>query len=258
MQLHFEKSGSGEPLVMLHGIFGSLANLGAIARLLEQHFTVIRADLRNHGQSPHAESMTYTDMANDVAALLDSLHLDSAHLFGHSMGGKVVMELALSQSPRARKLIVGDIAPVAYPPHHDAILEGLCALPLNELQSRTEADKQLTHYVGELPVRQYLLKNLVRDSDGKFRWRMNLDAIVKNYDAVRTEVGIGKVFAGDTLFIKGGNSNYISARTLPTIQQKFPNANIETIADAGHWVHAEQPQRFAQLMIDFIKNDGDE
>lgn len=252
MQLHYEKSGSGAPLIMLHGIFGSLANLGAISRILEQRFTVIRADLRNHGQSPHSDSMTYADMANDVAALLDLLQLDNAHLFGHSMGGKVVMELALSQPQRVRKLIVGDIAPVAYPPHHDALLAGLCAIELEQLQSRTDADRQLSHYVSELPVRQYLLKNLVRDNNGKFRWRLNLSAIVKNYDAAREEVGVGKVFNGDVLFIRGENSNYISERTHAAIRQKFPRSHIETIADTSHWVHAENPQRFAQLMIDFL------
>ena len=248
-----EQHTSGPALIMAHGIFGSHENLGAIARLLVKRFTLYRVDLRNHGRSPHADSMSYAEMAADIAELMDDEGLTTAAVLGHSLGGKVMMELATSHPQRVSHLVVGDIAPVTYPNHHDPILEGLQSIQLDSLRSRGDADQQLQTFVSEPGTRQFLLKNLVRDDDGKFHWRLNLPAIVNNYPLVRQAVGDGRQYLGPTLFIRGELSKYIQQRNHADIFQQFPQAKIETIPGTSHWLHAENPQRFAELVIDFIK-----
>ncbi len=256
MKLFFKKEvcekQSAPSLIMAHGIFGSHENLGAIARLLLQHFNLYRVDLRNHGRSPHADSMSFTEMAADIAELMDDQGLDNSAVLGHSLGGKVMMELATAQPEKVSHLIVGDIAPVTYPNHHDPILEGLQSVQIDSLQSRGEADTQLKNFVAEAGTRQFLLKNLVRDDDGKFQWRINLPAIVENYPEVRKAIGEGRQFHGPTLFIRGELSKYIQERNHADIFQQFPNAKIETISGASHWLHAENPQRFTELVVEFL------
>jgi esterase len=253
MKLFCEKQGAGPALVMAHGIFGSHENLGAIARLLVDHFTLYRVDLRNHGRSPHSETMTYADMAADIVELMDDHKLGNAAVLGHSLGGKVMMELATTKPERVNHLIVGDIAPVQYPSHHDPILQGLQAINLTSLNSRTEADEQLAKFVDTPMTRQFLLKNLQRNDQGEYFWRLNLPVIAQSYDAMRQAVGEGKMFPGPTLFIRGELSKYIQDRNIEAIQQKFPLAKIATIARASHWLHAEQPQQFFELVKNFIE-----
>lgn len=254
MQLHFEKSGQGAPLVMMHGLFGSLENLGAVSRLLEEHFTLYRVDLRNHGRSPHADSMSFDEMADDLLQFMDAQGLEKAHVFGHSLGGKVAMAAACKQPERIDRLIVADIAPVSYPPHHNVILDGLAALDLDGIGSRRDADEQLAAYVDELGVRQFLLRNLERDSDGSFRWRLNVPVILKDYDNLRQSVCDGSSFSGPTLFLRGGSSNYITERNHDELFRKFPTARLVTIDDAGHWLHAEKPQAVAEAVINFLSS----
>ncbi|MEX1033212.1 MAG: alpha/beta fold hydrolase [Cellvibrionaceae bacterium] len=252
MQLHFDKSGSGQPLVMMHGMFGSLENLGAVARILKQHFTVYGLDLRNHGRSPHADHMSFSDMADDLLSFLDAHNLNDVFLFGHSLGGKVAMEFACAHPARVRKLVVADIAPMTYPAHHNAILEGLASVDLEQVKLRKDADQQLSHYVDELPVRQFILKSLERSDDGSYRWRLNVSAIVNNYDDLRRAVCNGRDFEGPTLFLRGEKSKYIAERNRAEIMEKFPRGKIVTVKDAGHWLHAEQPQAVADSVIEFI------
>jgi len=254
MKLFCEKQGNerGPALIMAHGIFGSFENLGAIARLLVDDFLLYRVDLRNHGRSPHAESMSYADMATDILELMDDNGLQNAAVLGHSLGGKVMMELACCHPDRVSHLIVGDIAPVQYPSHHDPILQGLQSLNLDAVKSRNEAEELLKPYVEHLLTRQFLLKNLQRDDNGKFYWRLNLPAIADQYPQLRLKVGEGKVFNGPTLFIRGELSKYIQERNFDAIYQQFPNAKIETLTNAGHWLHAEKPQQFASLVKQFI------
>lgn len=254
MQLHFEKSGQGEPLVMMHGLFGSLENLGTVSRLLEEHFTLYRLDLRNHGRSPHSDSMSFDEMAADLVEFMDGQGLSKAHVFGHSLGGKVAMAAACKVPQRINGLIVADIAPTAYPPHHNAILEGLRSIDVDNISSRREADEQLAVYVEELGVRQFLLRSLERDGDGHFRWRLNVPVILKDYDNMSQAVGEGCVFSGPTLFIRGGRSNYITDRHHSELYQKFPKAEIVTVDEAGHWVHAENPKAVADAIINFLHN----
>lgn len=255
MHLHFEKSGQGAPLVMMHGLFGSLENLGAVSRLLEQHFTLYRLDLRNHGRSPHAESMSFDDMAGDLLEFMEGQGLSKAHVFGHSLGGKVAMAAACKEPQRIDRLVVADIAPVSYPPHHNVILDGLRAIDVDNISSRREADEQLAVYVNELGVRQFLLKSLERDSDGHFRWRINVPVILKDYDELRQAVCDGCSFSGPTLFVRGGRSNYITEQHHSELYQKFPKARLVTIEETGHWLHAEKPQDVAQAINDFLHNN---
>lgn len=255
MRLHFEKSGQGDPLVMMHGLFGSLENLGAISRLLEPHFTLYRLDLRNHGRSPHADSMSFDDMADDLIRFLQEQNLDRVNVLGHSLGGKVAMTAACRAPERITKLIVADIAPVTYPSHHNAILEGLRQINVDSISSRRQADEQLAAFVDELGVRQFILKSLERDQEGNFRWRLNVPVILKDYDDMRQSVCDNSRFDGPTLFLKGGRSNYITDQHHAEIHAKFPQAQIVTIDEVGHWLHAEKPQAVAEAVIHFIHNN---
>lgn len=253
MQLHFEKSGQGQPLVMMHGLFGSLENLGAISRILEQHFTLYRLDLRNHGQSPHADSMSFAEMAADALEFLDGQSLQTPFVFGHSLGGKVGMELACSHPERVGKLIVADIAPVTYPAHHNAILDGLASVELNQLRSRKEADQQLARFVEEAPIRQFILKSLQRDDEGHYDWRMNVPALINCYDDLRVAVCDQGCYPGPTLFLRGEKSNYIAERNEAEISAKFPSSSITTVKGASHWLHAERPQVVADAVLKFLR-----
>jgi pimeloyl-ACP methyl ester carboxylesterase len=253
MKLNFKKSGTGPspPLVILHGLFGSLDNWFSIAKELVDHYTLYLVDQRNHGDSPHASEWNYGVMVEDLRELLDAEGLDSVYLMGHSMGGKTVMNFAVTYPERVRKLIVADIAPRFYPIHHQTILEGLNSLNLKEIKSRKEADDQLDQYIPELGVRQFLLKSLTRDSEG-FAWKINLKVITEKIENVGEALADGTVFEGPTLFLAGANSNYIQEKDISDLEAHFPNYELEFIPNAGHWLHAEQPQAVVAEMSKFL------
>ena len=251
MHLNFKKSGSGPPLVILHGLFGSLDNWFSIAKELVDHFTLYLVDQRNHGDSPHSTEWNYGVMVEDLRELLDAEGLDSVFLMGHSMGGKTVMNFAVRYPERVRKLIVGDIAPRHYPIHHQEILEGLNALDLSQLQSRKEADDLLAPYMPELGIRQFLLKSLGRDANG-FAWKVNLSVITQHIEEVGKALDEGTVFEGPTLFLGGANSSYIQEKDLSDMKRHFPNCTWISIPNAGHWLHAEQPQAVVAEMRKFL------
>jgi esterase len=249
--LHSQVGGEGTyPVILLHGMFGSASNLMSIGRALEPDFRVYRFDLRNQGKSPHRDSMTIASMADDVSRTMDELGIESAHLLGHSLGGKVAMELAARCPERVSRLVVADIAPVSYGRGHDAILDGLLSMDLRALQSRQQADDWLATAVPEVPVRQFLLKNLMRDGD-HWAWRMNLQTIADCYDEMRAAPN-STPYAGPTLFVRGGNSSYIRDDNRVGIMRQFPDARIETIANAGHWLHAEYPAIFNEIVRGFL------
>uniref|UniRef100_UPI004047DF6E alpha/beta fold hydrolase n=3 Tax=Algoriphagus sp. TaxID=1872435 RepID=UPI004047DF6E len=251
MQLNFKKSGSGPPLVILHGLFGSLDNWFSIAKELVEHYTLYLVDQRNHGDSPHSTEWNYGVMVEDLLELLDAEGLDSVYLMGHSMGGKTVMNFAVQYPERVSKLIVGDIAPRYYPIHHQVILEGLNALDLSQLQSRKEADDLLAPYIPELGIRQFLLKSLGRDTNG-FAWKINLSVITQHIEEVGKALDEETVFEGPTLFLGGTNSSYIQEKDLPDMKRHFPNCTWISIPNAGHWLHAEQPQAVVAEMRKFL------
>lgn len=255
MQLNFQTQGEGPPLIIMHGLFGSLGNWAGIARQLAAEFHVICVDLRNHGKSPHDPLMTYDIMARDIVKLLDQLGYDQAHILGHSMGGKVAMQLALNHADYVKKLIVVDIAPVRYPRQHDNVFEGLRSIDLAALKSRNDADEQLAAHIPEASVRAFLLTNLYRKEQNSFDWRMNLEGLYQAYDDIAAAPH-GEPFNGPTLFIKGGNSDYLLGEYRSTILSHFPNAGYQIMRNTGHWPHAEQPTEFTGIVRRFLLSES--
>jgi esterase len=246
------------PVILMHGMFGSLSNLGPIGRHLTEHgYRVIAVDMRNHGLSPHEDNMSYADMAADIVELMDSLKIERAHLLGHSMGGKVGMQIAMNYPQRVAKLIVADIAPVTYAAdRHNAILDGLQALANTELASRKQADEILADYEPEAGIRAFLLKNLYRYKEAEghahFGLRLNLASVLANYFDVLTLAPSGEYFDGAVLFLKGANSAYIQDKHRQMIEELFPRSQLKIIDGAGHWLHAEQAAAFNQHCLDFL------
>ncbi|WP_372965068.1 alpha/beta fold hydrolase [Marinobacter sp.] len=260
VELNHRISGQGEPLILLHGLFGSLENLGGIARRLEDSWQIHALDQRNHGSSPHTSEMNYPAMAADVVAYMDSKGIDKASVLGHSMGGKVAMQVALSYPERVQSIIVADIAPVTYPPRHDAILEGMKKLDLHGVASRNAADARLAEYVEIVGVRQFLLKNLERIPEGErtqddlmFRWRLNLPVIDAAYRNLAAAPEGSGPYEGKVLFIKGADSAYIQDKHQNTIRTLFPGAELKVIEGTGHWLHAEKADTFAALCRRFLE-----
>ena len=252
MELNFRKLGSGKPLVILHGLFGSLDNWFSIARELEKHYTLYLVDQRNHGDSPHSDQWNYQVMVEDLKELLDDEGLEKIYLMGHSMGGKTAMFFASAYPERVEKLIVADIAPRYYPIHHQTILEGLNSIDLKGTKSRKEADDQLAEYIQELGIRQFLLKSLGRNTEG-FVWKINLPVITKNIEEVGKALPEDAKYDGPTLFLGGSNSNYIKQSDLPDLEKHFPNYELEFVANAGHWLHAERPEAVIEEVREFLK-----
>lgn len=245
---------SGPALIILHGLFGSLENWSSQARELSSQFRVFALDLRNHGRSPHRAEMGYTQMAADVLGTMDELKLDRAHIIGHSMGGKTAMQFALDHPERIKKLLVVDIAPREYPPHHNEIFDALENIDLQTIASRKAADSQLTEAVPEEAVRSFLLKNLQRIEHG-FSWKMNLRVLRSDYGSIAAAVQSDAPFTGEVLFIKGSESDYITATDKPDIALLFPNARGKTIQGAGHWPHVEKADIFTKIARDFLRGD---
>jgi len=255
MQLHFRELGQGAPLVILHGLFGTSDNWQTLAKRWAETRRVILVDLRNHGRSPHAAEHSYELMSQDVLELFDQLGLtDDVTLLGHSMGGKVAMRFALDHPARLARLVVLDIAPrLSDMSHQDDILAGLNAVDLRTIQTRQEADEALARHIPQVGVRQFLLKNLYRQDDNSFAWRQNLAALTTQMPAIGAEITGAQPFLKPALFVRGGKSDYVSTEDkLYAIPALFPNSQVETVVDAGHWLHAEKPEEIYQLVEAFI------
>lgn len=253
MELFFQELGSGKPLFILHGLFGSGDNWMSIARRLSEQYRVILPDLRNHGRSPHSAAWSYELMCADVYQLIERLGLESCTVMGHSMGGKVAMWLACRYPDRIRALLVADMSVRAYPVHHDRIVEGLQAIPVDQIKNRREADQVLADYIPELAIRQFLLKNLSRTPDGRYQWQMNLPVIAAQLHKVVEALPDDFQSTIPALFIRGLRSNYVRDTDIPLIRRHFPHAQIADIAEAGHWLHAEQPEAFIAHVETFLK-----
>lgn len=251
MHLNFKTFGEGEPFVILHGLFGMLDNWQSFAKKLSSHFKVYIVDLRNHGKSLHSEEFSYELMAQDLNLFFEEQEIEDAIILGHSMGGKAAMRLALDYPQLIEKLIVLDIAPKQYMPGHLEIFEALFSLDVETLDSRKDASDALEDQIPEFGVRQFILKNLTRNKDKSFRWKMNLSAIYEHYDKIIEELEEG-IFHGECLFVKGGNSNYVIDGDEELIYSFFPNAEIEEVANAGHWVHAEKPDELLALILRYL------
>jgi esterase len=251
MKLFSRVLGQGEPIIVLHGLFGSSDNWLTQAKLLADHYKVYSLDLRNHGQSPHSEDFDYPSMVKDLDEFIDTNALQGPVIVGHSMGGKAAMNFALAQPNKLSKLIVVDIAPKAYNLEHYTIAEGLKAIPVDKVASRNEADEILARHVPDADVRQFLLKNLQRKSEGGFSWKINLPVITDTLANIGLDLQFPGSFNKPTLFIRGSKSKYITDTDWERITEVFPKAELETM-DTGHWVQAEKPQEFADTVIRWL------
>ena len=249
--LNFQQSGSGKDIILIHGLFGRLENLGMVAKALAENYRVTSVDVRNHGDSFHDAVMNYPAMAQDIVVLMRHFDIKSAIILGHSMGGKIAMELALTSPELVEKLIVADIAPVEYPPHHNKIIAGLKSLDFSTITQRKDADIQLAKYVEELSVRQFLLSNL-RSENGQLSFRCNVENIANNYPEIMKTYQGNNSYQGPTLFIKGANSNYILPEHRDEIVRLFPQSRARVIQGAGHWLHAEKTMAFNRSVEGFL------
>ncbi len=252
MKLNFKTFGEGQPLFILHGLFGSLDNWQTLGKQLAENHKVYLIDLRNHGKSPHSQDFSYQDMAQDIAELIQDEQLDKVSIIGHSMGGKTTMTFAVEYPHYLDKLIVVDIAPKRYAPHHDEIIKALYSLNLTSISSRREADEEMKKVISNDGTRLFLLKNLNREKKGGYSWKMNLDMLTENIEKVIDVTEIPFPIPLQALFIRGGNSGYILDSDFERIESLFPNSEIATINNAGHWVHAEKPQELMSLITDFL------
>lgn len=252
MQLHFREYGQGQPLIVLHGLFGSLDNWHPLSQKFAEQFRVLALDLRNHGQSPHSDEMNYSLMASDVNEFMESQSLASAMVLGHSMGGKTAMQFALSYPAKTEALIVADMAPRAYPPAHEEIFRALLALDLKSFQTRQEIETALEWEIPQLSLRRFLLKNLTRDDAGAFRWKINLAGAHRNYPRLNEPLAGQAPFDGPALFVRGGKSRYVREVDEPEIRRLFPEVQFVTIPEAGHWIHADAPESFCEAVLNFL------
>jgi esterase len=253
INLNYKEFGQGEPIVILHGLFGTLDNWQTIAKQLAENNSVYIIDQRNHGRSPHFDDINYQLLAEDLRHFMESNWMYNAIIVGHSMGGKTAMQFAFENPEMVKKLIVIDIAPKAYSGGHEVIMETLVGLDLDAYTDRKMVENEIAKKIPEVGVRQFLLKNLTRDDEsGKFEWKMNLKAIQNNYDKIIGNIENG-FFEGETLFVKGANSDYIKEEDMSDIEKKFPNSTIKTIKNAGHWVHAEQPKLLLEQINAFLQ-----
>jgi pimeloyl-ACP methyl ester carboxylesterase len=251
MKLHSSIKGQGPDLLILHGLFGMSDNWNSLGRKWSDHYTVHLLDLRNHGRSPHSNDFSYEVMAEDLRGYFASHKINKAHLIGHSMGGKVAMLFAALHPDKVKKLVIADIGPKAYPPHHQTVIKALQNLKLEELESRSEAEENFSEKLDQ-GTRQFLLKNLYWQSKNQLAWRFNLSGLVKNIEAVGESLPNRAYYDGPLLFIRGGASDYILEADLDLIYQHFPEAKLATIPEAGHWLHAQKPKEFYQQATQFL------
>ena len=254
MLLHSRIEGEGKPLVIIHGFLGMSDNWKTLGtQFVADGFQVHALDLRNHGKSFHSEDFSYDIMVEDVKQYCDYHQLTDVNIIGHSMGGKVAMLLATTYPELVSKLIVADIGPRFYKQHHQDILAGLNAVDFSVKPSRNDVEAIVAQYVSDFGTRQFLLKNLYWKEPGQLAFRFNLEVFNNNLDAIGKALADDLVFDKDTLFIRGGNSGYILDTDFDAIREHFPKAKFETIPNAGHWLHAENPKMFFELTAGFLK-----
>jgi pimeloyl-ACP methyl ester carboxylesterase len=251
MNLNFKKIGEGEPLVILHGLFGSLDNWLTLAKKLGENFEVFLVDARNHGKSPHNEEFNYDVMADDLYEFLMQHNIIDPIILGHSMGGKTAMQFAMNYPTKLTKLIVADIAPKAYPVHHNSIIDGMKSLNFKVLKTRKEADLKLSEHIHDISTRQFILKNLYWVAPEKLAWRFNLNVIERDIEIIGEGLQNIHPFEKPTLFLRGVKSNYITEKDYQPIADIFTESSIKSM-DSGHWIHAEKPQEFLSILTAFL------
>ncbi|TYQ00286.1 pimeloyl-ACP methyl ester carboxylesterase [Tenacibaculum adriaticum] len=252
--LHSKIIGEGKPLLILHGYFGMGDNWKSHAnKFAEDGFEVHLIDQRNHGRSFHSEDFSYELLVEDLNNYIEYHNLEKVNLIGHSMGGKTVMLFSVEHPDLVDKLVVADISPRMYPPHHHAILDALNSVDFSVQNSRKLVDAKLAEGIPEIGIRQFLLKNTYWKEKGKMDFRFNLKSLTENNNEVGVALPSFTIFEGETLFLRGANSGYISVDDEPLINAHFPNSKIKTITNAGHWLHAENPKDFYKEVLHFLK-----
>jgi esterase len=252
--LHSIILGEGQPFLILHGFLGMADNWKTLgAKWSENEYQVHLIDQRNHGRSLHSDTFSYEIMAQDIKEYCDAHKLQNIILLGHSMGGKVAMKFASLYESYLNKLIIADIAPKEYPPHHSDIVNALRSIDFQTIKSRHHADEMLELVIPDLGTRQFLLKSLYRVDKNRYGWRFNLDVLGTAQNKVGTHESFVNPIHTPTLFIRGGNSGYILDSDKMLIDHAFAKAELKTIPDAGHWLHAEKPQEFYSIVTDFVK-----
>lgn len=253
--LHSKILGEGQPFIILHGFLGMSDNWKTLGtQYSENGYEVHLVDQRNHGKSFHSEEFNYDVLSEDVIRYMDHHNIDSAYVMGHSMGGKTAMQLATSYPKRVTKLIVADIAPRYYPPHHHFIFNGLSHLDFDTISDRREADKELSKHIKEKGIRQFLLKNLYWEEKDRLGFRFNFDVLKERMEEIGENISSNAVYEGPTLFLRGDRSEYIQPDNFAEIKRHFPQADIETIDKAGHWLHAENPKQFYDKSFSFLNS----
>ena len=257
MILHSQIIGEGKPFIILHGLLGMSDNWKTLGKQFsELGFQVHLVDQRNHGRSFHSNEFSYELMAEDLLNYCNQQQIDSCVLLGHSMGGKTAMEFATRFPNRVSKLIVADIGPKAYPPHHQDIFKALTSIDFSQIKSRGEAEKVLSKYIPEMGIRLFLLKNLYWRDKGVLGLRANLEVLNEQISEVGKPLAVSLQFDGEVLFLGGENSGYIQPMDEVMIHKHFPNAKVDWISKAGHWLHAENPKEFFLKVTDFVSREG--
>ncbi|TXN37008.1 alpha/beta fold hydrolase [Flagellimonas hymeniacidonis] len=253
--LHSKIIGEGTPLLILHGFLGMSDNWKTLGTQFAQNgYQVHLVDQRNHGKSFHSPDFDYDVMSDDIIQYIDHFQIGNTTLIGHSMGGKTAMQLATVHPEKVSKLIVADISPKYYPPHHQPIIDALGHLDFNEITSRKQADEVLSNHLSEVGIRQFLLKNLYWVESGKLGLRFNFDVLQNKMDEIGENINATATYEGPTLFLRGERSEYIMPNDFPEIKKHFPGAAIETIDKAGHWLHAENPKQFFEKSLHFLNS----
>ena len=254
MTLYSKIEGSGKPLLILHGFLGMSDNWKTLGtQYAAVGYEVHMLDLRNHGRSFHSDVFNYEVMAQDILDYCQEKNLQNIDIIGHSMGGKIAMLLATKHPELIHKLIVGDIGPKYYAPHHSDILAGLNAVDFSQKPERSEVDVVLSHYITDFGTRQFLMKSLYWQEPGQLAFRFNLPVFNKEIEQIGTPLLANAHFNKPTLFIRGGNSKYIKDEDFENIKSHFPLAIFETIPNVGHWLHAENPAMFYEITVSFLK-----
>jgi len=253
MKLFVQAQGEGFPLIILHGLFGSSDNWQTLAKKFGPHFRVYSIDQRNHGRSPHSEIHSYPAMSADLLDFVQENHISRAFLLGHSMGGKTAMQFAFDHPSMVARLVVVDIAPKEYPSRHDSILDALVGLDPTKYHSRAEIEQALASKIPGAATRQFLMKSLQRTDRG-FTWKINLESINRSYSEMNREIS-GAPFPQPTLFIYSLSSGYVALEDQPGIRALFPAAQFAG-TNVGHWIHAEAPDEFFRIVLDFLTSDS--
>lgn len=240
-------------LLILHGLFGQADNFATLAKQFAELYTVHAIDLRNHGRSFHSDYMSFEAMSEDILNYLNHHQIATCYLLGHSLGGRSVIEFSYKHPEKIEKLIVADMAPKAYPPHHQGIIKALNSVDFDKVEKRSDVEEILKQYIPDMGTRQFLLKNVYHAENGKYAFRFNLKTLTDSYNEMVGDNLTEGIFDKPTLFLRGSKSDYVLDSDFDLIHKHFPQAEIETISNSGHWIHAENPKEFFEKTVAFLE-----